>query len=86
MNLTETEKKIINQVKNEVRSTPKLISKKLNLSTQHIRNLMSNLCRFGFLKRITRGVYEATATQSSKIRATGKKAKEVYNNIMKEKI
>ncbi|MBD3229783.1 MAG: hypothetical protein GF329_16495 [Candidatus Lokiarchaeota archaeon] len=84
MPLSETEKKIIEQVKKEVRSTPKLIAKKLDLNNQHIRNLMSDLCRFGFLKRITRGVYEATSKKIPQVKTVGRKAKDLHDKY-KEK-
>ena len=78
MKLTETEKRILKQVDKEVRTTPKLIAKKLKISDQHARNLMSNLCRFGFLNRITRGLYEITASKIPEIRVIGKRVKQVH--------
>lgn len=85
MKLTDTELKIIKQLIEEGRSTPKLIANKLDLSEQHIRNLMSDLCRFGFLKRITRGLYEVSSSKIPEIKKAGKKAKEIYDQYVKKK-
>lgn len=84
MNLTETEKRILKLVKKEVRTTPKLIAKKLNLSEQHVRNIMANLCRFGFLNRITRGLYEVAASKIEEIKFLGEKVKEIRSRYSKK--
>ena len=84
MKLTETERKIITIVKEEVRVTPKLIASKLGLSEQHVRNLMANLTRFGFLNRITRGLYEKGSEKVPELRTIGKKIRNVHYKVMKK--
>ena len=85
MNLTETEKKIIRIVEKEVRSTPKLVAKKIGVSDQHVRNLMSNLSRFGLLKRIARGVYEKGAKDIPGVTKVGKGLKVLHDKVTKNK-
>ena len=85
MKLTETEKKIIRTVEKEIRTTPKLIAKKLNISEQHVRNLMSNLSRFGLLNRIARGVYEKGAKEIPGVQKIGKGIKGLHDKVTKKR-
>jgi len=85
MKLTETEKRIILTVENDIRSTPKLIAKKLNISEQHVRNLMSNLSRFGLLNRIARGVYEKAAKDIPGVKKVGIGIKKLHSKVTKKK-
>ncbi|MHA1143317.1 MAG: winged helix-turn-helix transcriptional regulator [Candidatus Helarchaeota archaeon] len=85
MKLTETEKKILKTVAEEARTTPKLIAKKLKLSEQHVRNLVSNLYRFGFLKRVTRGLYEPVMSKYEEFRLLGEKARSIHARYGKKK-
>ncbi|NHI94056.1 MAG: Lrp/AsnC family transcriptional regulator [Candidatus Lokiarchaeota archaeon] len=83
MKLSETEKKIVKIVEKEFRATPKLIAKKMNLSEQHVRNLMANLSRFEFLKRVARGLYERGSQKLPELETLGKKIKNVHEKITK---
>ena len=84
MELSETEIRILKKVEEEVRTTPKLIAEELGLNPQHIRNLMASLAKFGFLKRITRGLYVITSPKSEIIRQLGSKAKSIYLKVDKK--
>ncbi|MHA1766290.1 MAG: hypothetical protein ACTSVK_08510 [Promethearchaeota archaeon] len=81
MKLSKTELKIIKTVEKEFRATPLLVAKKLNLSKQHVRNLMVNLTRFDFLKRVARGLYERGTQKVPKVHVIGKKLKEINERI-----
>ena len=84
MKLTQTERKIIAIVKEEVRVTPKLIAGQLGLSEQHVRNLMANLTRFGFLNRIARGLYEKGSERVPELKKIGTKISNVHKKITKK--
>jgi predicted transcriptional regulator len=59
ISLSLTERKILHLLEHELKITsPVELAKKLGLNVQHIRNLVANLAKHEYLRRVVRGAYE----------------------------
>ena len=74
MQLSKTEQKILHLMEHELKiASPIDLSKKLGLNSQHIRNIVSNLAKQDYIRRLVRGAYEL-----------GKKGKAFLEQAVKE--
>ena len=63
MGLSKTEQKILHLMEHELKiASPIDLAKHLGLNSQHVRNLVVNLAKHDYIRRLVRGAYELGKT------------------------